>query len=494
MKTGSHSNRLLLAPQVFLGPGLVTALMWLSSLGPVTVIQLVASFLLLFFAWWSYWHWQQTGSRGLPLFAAITGMYWAYFGVPLFWGDRIVLDWRHPGRLLTDASITQAMLLVIFGVVFLWLGMRSKLGRRAAPKHLPEISVKPSSVVYLQIIAILGTLMTMYGGLPTVGGEGWRQVIVAMQGTVALTAVVILFRRALEGKAGALEKLSLGAILTVRLFIGVSTGWMGSAVSLGLACALVYLRKNHKLPIVAMACLLPYVLFFQAGKKEFRGIFWYGQVEGSAVQKVAFWVDASYKNWQIALEDPSGKGVPTLLALALSRTSLLTQGANVIEQTPALVPYQYGRLYSYLAVALIPRLLWPGKPSMNEANQFYQVAYGVTRERNLDRVSIAVGSLVEGYINFGWFGTALVMFLIGVFLDFWNETFLSRDVWLALGLGLAMVPELLLVEFQMAQYASGIVQHVLLTFVVFAPISYWPKRVSAKVAGRPVGGMVGVRP
>ena len=50
--------------------------------------------------------------------------------------------------------------------------------------------------------------------------------------------------------------------------------------------------------------------------------------------------------------------------------------------------------------------------------------------------------------------------LVGMLLDFWNETFLGRDTLLAVSIGIALVPELLTVEFQMAQYASGLVQHV----------------------------------
>jgi hypothetical protein len=53
-------------------------------------------------------------------------------------------------------------------------------------------------------------------------------------------------------------------------------------------------------------------------------------------------------------------------------------------------------------ITLIPRFIWPDKPSVNDANQYYQVAYGLTTEENLDGVSIAVGVMTEGFINFGW--------------------------------------------------------------------------------------------
>jgi hypothetical protein len=111
---------------------------------------------------------------------------------------------------------------------------------------------------------------------------------------------------------------------------------------------------------------------------------------------------------------------------------------------------------------------------MSDANQFYQLAYGLTTEKGLDRLSMSVGVLAEGYINFGWPGSLAVMFLVGILFDFWNETFLRRrDQVLAIGIGIALLPQLLIVESQMAQYVSGLIQHIILTILVLAPIIKW---------------------
>ena len=45
----------------------------------ITAIQGVCAFLLLLFPWWSYQYWRQTGDPGLPLFSAVSAMYWVYF-------------------------------------------------------------------------------------------------------------------------------------------------------------------------------------------------------------------------------------------------------------------------------------------------------------------------------------------------------------------------------------------------------------------------------
>jgi hypothetical protein len=155
----------------------------------------------------------------------------------------------------------------------------------------------------------------------------------------------------------------------------------------------------------------------------------------------------------------------------VSRVSLLTQTANVIDQTPTVVPYQYGKLYSYLAISLIPRFVWPDKPSINEANQFYQVAYGLTQEDELAAVSISVGVLAEGYINFGWLGVVAIMFLLGVFFDFYQRVFFSQNSGLFMAsIGLTLLLQFLSIESQMAQYVGGILQQVFLMLVVMIPV------------------------
>ena len=490
---GKTKARLLPTSQVWLWPAGLTLLLWFTGRNEVSGLQCLAAFLLLLFPAWSYHYWQQTGGRGLPLFSAVAAMYWLYFVLHLFWGDRFALDWRR-ARLVGNAAVTEVMLLVVFGVVFLWLGMRSTVGAWMAPKRFAEIAMRPWSVLYVQGIAIAGTVMSRYQSLASSSGEGGRQIVSIVENTTSLAAVVILLWRAVDGKAGRVEKIVLMVILAVRVLLGVSSGWVGAAAALGMSCAFVYLHKHRKLPIVMLVCVLPYVLFFQAGKEQFRRVFWRGETQASPTEKVEFWVNASLKAWQDAFDDPSGRRLAILLSSSLTRTSLLTQAANVLEQTPAVVPYQYGRLYSYLAVSLVPRLFWPEKPSVNEANRFYQVAYGVTREQDLNGVSIAVGVLTEGYINFGWFGTALVMFLVGLLLDFWNETFLTGSGALAAGIGIAMIPQLVMVEYQLAQYASGLIQNVLLTVVIFLPVMRLRSNAAVKPVRSGAWGMASARP
>jgi hypothetical protein len=129
-------------------------------------------------------------------------------------------------------------------------------------------------------------------------------------------------------------------------------------------CGAVYLLERRKVPRVAVLLVILFTLFFQVGKKEFRETYWQGNTQASKTERVRFWAETSLSKWGTALTDPTGLELNDTLNASLSRMSLLTQTSNVISLTPRVVPYQYGRLYSYMAVTWIPRIIWPDKPSM----------------------------------------------------------------------------------------------------------------------------------
>jgi hypothetical protein len=252
---------------------------------------------------------------------------------------------------------------------------------------------------------------------------------------------------------------------------GMASGWLGVFTSILIICGSLYVAERKRIPRFALLVVVAFTLFFQVGKDEFRRAYWVERYPPpSQMERLAFWVETSFEKWNDAITNPSADTLRETMSPSVNRLSLLNQTANVVDKTPALVPYQYGRLYSYMFITFIPRFIWPDKPSVNDANQYYQVAYGLTSEDNLGGVSIAVGVLTEGFMNFGWLGAFGVMFLLGVFFDFYQSTFLSRESGILLtALGVVLLPQFLAIESQMAQYLGGIVQQVLFTLIVMAP-------------------------
>jgi hypothetical protein len=470
----------------FLPPVMVTMFLWLTRASDVTFLQSFIACALLYSSWRAFRVWVKGNRDSIPLFSMMSFMFWLYYVLPLFWGSNDNLDFATIGQnIATEEGITEALLMTLIGVLAIWLGMKSGIGRFLIPKHFPDIHPDSARWSYLRLLLVIGTVGSIYDNAPYVLGEGGRQIILICLTFAPTVVFAILFRNFLKGNSKRVDVILLIIFTGVRLLTGLASGWMGPVVMILIICVATYVTERKSIPRLAVILLVCYILFLQPGKGAVRAKYWYGEEDASKIEKINFWIDSSAEQWINALSEPTGESIRNLGYQSLSRTSLLTQTANVVQLTPSVVPYQYGRLYSYMAVTLIPRFVWPDKPSMNEANQFYQVAYGLTTEDNLNKVSISVGFLTESYINFGWLGVFLVMFLIGMGLDVYLNIFLSENSGLLFrGIGLALLPQFLSIESQAAQFLAGIIQQVFLTLIILLPIisqkSYVVNKLSVK--------------
>ncbi len=430
---------------------------------------------MLIFSWKAYLKWKKSGESCFPVFAILSFMYWLYYAVPLFLEERVISTIYEPvGHDLSENSITKALLMSLVGVCSLWLGMNSGLTRSIVPKpsKIP-FTLTRANVRYVRAVLITGSLLSLSDISIFLFGEGGRQLISIILSVVPLLAFALLFRQVMQGEADLLDRLLVAGFVATRFVTGLSSGWLGVFASIVLICGAIYIIERRRLPRAAIVAVILFTLFFQLGKEDFRRTYWQEQEAGQAskIEKVGFWIQASLEKWGETISESSGQSFRGALMPSVTRVSLLNQTANVIELTPAVVPYQNGQLYSYLLITLIPRFVWPAKPSVNDSNRYYQVAYGLTAEEHLGNVSIAVGLLAEAFINFGWAGVVAIMFLVGVFFEFYQRAFLGKSSGaLMTGIGVILLPQFLSVESQMAQYLGGILQQVVVGFLVMLPI------------------------
>jgi hypothetical protein len=468
LSTSSRQNKW----PVFFSPGVplaVTTLLWWSSPYEVSASQAGAAFILAWIPWDSYRRWDQGEKREIPLFVLIASMFWLSYALPLFWsGHNIALvTGKHQ---VSDDAVTKSLYLAVMGVLALFAGM-SVTGRSRRGRTINlDVPANPSRWNYLRIILVLGILLRLFVPIDLWGPEG-RQIIINLETILPAVTFAILFRYFLRGSCSDLDRILVMVYVAIALVVGISSGWLGSFVGLGIVCAAMYIYERHKLPLTAALMMLPLILFFQPAKDVFRNRFWRSDSGGSYAERISFWVNQSWQMWGTAVSDPSGEATGDLAGSTLNRISLLQQTANVMERTPDVVPYQYGRLYSYIAVTLVPRFAWPDKPSVNDANRWYQVSYGLTLPTGLGSVSIAVGTLAESYINFSWFGPLLVMLPLGIFLGYIQGILLRHTSGLLLNsLGVVLLPGFLGIESQLAQYVAGLAQQILIAVVVLAPV------------------------
>jgi hypothetical protein len=450
----------------------------LTSVNEVTLEQRALVFVIFALTTCSYANWRRDRTRTLPVYAAVSGMYSLFFGLALFWLPPVSPSYLDRQALLPGEALTASLRMVLLGLVAVWIGMRVGLARRLINvRRLPDIPLSRLESPWIRILVAFGSISIFLQFLANHFGP-LQNAATILFAFVPLVPFAILLDRYWNRAASKTDKTLIAAFLLCRLGGSLSGGALAALISVGFLVAASYLRARRTIPWSAVIIGVLVLLFLQPGKREYRQRFWSGDETASVLERGISWIQASWDVWSSFFTSADPTVFNRLASMSLGRASLLTQASLVVEKTPDVVPFQHGRTYTYMAVTLVPRLLWPDKPSFNDANQFYQVAYGLTRESDLDSVSIAVGVLPEAYMNFGWAGVAGMMVLLGVIYDVYECSFCSiRSGRFASALGLALFVQVVTIELQLAQYLGGISQQLFLTAVVMAPVLRSPPRV-----------------
>ena len=86
--------------------------------------------------------------------------------------------------------------------------------------------------------------------------------------------------------------------------------------------------------------------------------------------------------------------------------------ADVMRRTPSQIPFWDGATYESLSGALVPRVLWPDKPTKTLGQDFGH-RYSYLQPNDLT-TSLNLPVLIEFYINFGDEGIIVGMFAVGL--------------------------------------------------------------------------------
>ena len=431
-----------------------------------THIQAALAFSLVSIPCFAYAEWRRTRRSQIPLFAVLAAGHTVFYCWSLFW----------TGILAESATETATAVLVManLGVLGMFAGMKvGASGMVLKRVHLPDVPHDIRRWGWIRIIAACQVLVPF---LPVGTGGDFRQIVAIVLSFIPLVAFLILWDVVLRGKGAPVDRVLVALFLAASILAGLATGWLYGCVGTLVLASIAFVRVRRRLPAIPIVAIMLAMGFLQAGKAAFRERFWYGTDDAGPVEKARFWIEKSVERMTTFSGQPSGGSPTGSLEPLLSRSSLVREAATVYENTPSLVPFQRGETYRYLLITWIPRFLWPGKPSVNDSNRFYQVAYGVTQEDDLDHVAIGAGLIPEAYMNFGWFGIPLVMCLAGVILGVFERVFLGRNAGtFASAVGLAYVLQLLALNGQAAAYFGGMIQIVGFTILIFLPcLSFKP--------------------
>jgi hypothetical protein len=404
----------------------------------------------------------------LPFFPMISLLYAIGYGLPLF---------SHPEAVLSEAplpdELTKALVVGVLGVIGLVAGFA--LGTsRALGLPVPTIRLPLDRQRVLRFLVPLVVISIALNWAVALGYlEATRQLLalfgLALQ--LQLVGLAVLAYWQFSGRLVGRGTWAFWVLLLLASLKGL-VGGMLSEVGLPLAIVLaVYWLAKRRIPWVSGAIVVVGFLLLQPVKGAWRNDVWARGDTGSAAGRLSLWGQLASG---VGDDTAGGSTMGEHLMSGATRVEYLPVLARVVAMTPDIVPYQYGRTYSYLTVAAVPRILWPEKPIAQEANDWFGLVYGYLAPVQVGQTMMGMPHLVEAYLNFGLLGTLPLMGLIGYVYALLDKV-LNRPA--AGEGGMAILAAMMLapnaIESSTAASFGGLVQNIAALALLLVPFRSW---------------------
>ncbi len=368
--------------------------------------------------------------KGLPTMPIFCLAFALQFAIPIFTRDATIELVQGETRVLEDSDVTAALALAIIGIVTLLFGyyffQRSAL-KQAVPVAQLHLNKSKAVICCLLLGVVLPLLFNLRAIIPEEYQLPLSAVLTLLQNQVYVV-IGVLGWLVYGRKSSRWYTVWLYGLIAVTALHGISTGVLEEAlVPIGVLFIVRWLL-TRRISVTVAACVIGLILFLSPVKGEYRQQLRLddssGAAEMSSLARSSLWIEQAAAYWADTFA--GRRNLEEATSGATSRTDFIHQVAYIYSMTPSEIPYQYGRTYSYFAVALIPRALWPGKPQAGSANGFFAISYGLLTEEGAKTTTFGMSLLGEAFINFGWAGVILVMFIQGLAISILERIFGSQ--------------------------------------------------------------------
>ena len=363
----------------------------------------------------------------LPTMPVFCLAYALQFAFPIFTQEDTFLLMGAEVRYLEEKDVAIALLLAIAGICALQLGyywfQRSEYRKVVPVAHLPL--KKSKALAYCVLVGVfLPLLFTFQGIIPTELQQPLSSILRVLQNQVLVVIAILgwLYYGRKESKFFAVWMYGLVLIAAMR---GISGGSLEEAVvPIGVFFVVKWLYTG-RVPIAPVLATAALVIFLSPVKSDYRERAWFGDepdlAEQSSLTKGRLWIEQATNYWSDTIA--GNRDISEATSSATGRADFIHQVAYIYSMTPSVVPYQYGKTYSFFLVSFIPRIIWPDKPTAGSANGFYAVTYGITSEEGAKTTTFGVSILGEAFMNFGWAGVVLIMLVQGILIGAMQHSF-----------------------------------------------------------------------
>lgn len=260
------------------------------------------------------------------------------------------------------------------------------------------------------------------------------------------------------GELSQAGKFGFGVNLVLQVLLSFATLQLISGISLLLLAGIGYVSASRRLPLVALGIGTIAVAFLHYGKSEMRNRYW--SEDEQAVPAIEQ-LPAFYAEWmEVSLtQDEREEFTGVRQTQIWERASLFQMLCMIVDRVPEIRPYLNGESYVDLPALLIPRFLWPDKPSALESNVRLALHFNLVDEESAANVSIAFGPVAEAYANFGLIGALGFGALLGWIMKLCVVSAIGAPQFSALGLFMILLTAWSFqVELVVATWVSSIFQ------------------------------------
>jgi len=393
-----------------------------------SVTQVLLAMILLDVCLYPTFHYVRR-REGLPILPVLCLAFALQYSLPIFTQEPAMLM-ADGMRYLDDKDIVASLVLVILGVCVLQIAYYS-LNYRKAITLLPHVKLPLSqkrAEIYCVVVFVLSIAMSRLGNvLPDQVFLQFSAIIGLLENQL-LVVIGILGWLVFTGRGRRWHQIFLYVVVGVGAAKGFSTTMMEAMMA---PLAVFFMTKwfyTRRLPVRILVMIGLLFLFLSPVKKSIRTTIVedrVGAAEVSTTDRATDWVTQALTYWSEALS--GRRDFMESTSDAASRTDLIHTFAHIYSLTPEVVPYRYGETYSYLAIAWIPRVIWPEKPIANQANNYYAIAYEISTEEGVKTSSFGATLIGEGFMNFGVVGVFMIMAFLGLITLLLEDVFAGSD-------------------------------------------------------------------
>ena len=356
------------------------------------------------------WLWLTRFDNSAPLMPFWAIVFGTWYGLPFFLLRHFRLHVLGPS--IPPSFLEHALWMSLLGLAAVYAGYygpHRHLLEAVVPKfefEWPRLSMVKASGISFASIGLALYVVNMRLHLPDA-----ISMIALYLGELSVIGVCILFMLDLSGLLDNVTRILLWTILMPgRILIGFVTGATAQGMLVGLTLASLLAISRRAMPWKLIAAGLVVLFIVRPVEIPYRILTRnHGRLERAPITKkvktflglLVTEVTAGKASYQFALE------------ISASRIALTPAFADVLRETPDLVPYWNGGSLYPLLFKPVPRFLYSQKPR-EVSGQTFAHRYGLL-SLNDRETSYNLPQLVEMFANFGIAGIVLGMFFLGTF-------------------------------------------------------------------------------